>query len=315
MHAQKRFAAALDRALTLAALLIAAAYDYGWRIPLLCAAAAGASMLSELVCLYIRGVPFRLHHLDAAVCGVLLVMLMPPTVSFTLVIMSAIFANIIGRQIFGGRAHPVLPTAAVGYCFALLNSRAEMALFPVAKTHLPLLIPEDTVLNASVSEVWNQTGQLRSSFEAHILGLSSLPTGSCSVLLLIVVAAVLLLRRSASAWAILPMLCIIVSGNIAVGYFREPLLTASASLLTNQTMIAALYLYGDPDLAPPHIAGICYGLFSGLISLIFTRVLGICDAPVIAVILLSPAALFLRGIFADAESAAAHKEGGGAYAE
>ncbi len=296
MKEKSKTAGSIERTVTLAALICIAVYDYGIRILILCAAAVFASVLTELVCLYVRRIPFRLRHLDAAVCGLILVMMMPQTVSVSLVIMSAIFAIIIGRQMFGGREHSVIPAAAVGYCFALLNQRAQMTLFPAEKAILPFEnIPVDSLV-PGVSVIWNQSGDFSSNVSDYLLGLPSQPIGTSSLLLLAVIAVVLIFRRSASAWVMLPMLIVLLTGNLALSNFHNPAIIFAGSCLTNQTLFSVIYLYSDPDFAPPHIAGALYGVLSALLILVFTRVFAVFDAPVLLAVILSPLPLGLRSI-------------------
>ncbi len=299
-----------DRALTLLAVLVVSVYAYGLRILLLSGIAAVTAMTAELVCLYLRGIPFRLRHLDAALAGVLTVMLMPPTVSVSLVIMSVIFAIIIGRQIFGGRENPVIPPAAAGYCFALLNSRAEMTMFPAEQTVLPLWNASGAAVSEGLSPLWNRTGDFPSDSFRWLTGLPAQPIGTVSLLLLGVIALVLLLRRSASVWVLLPMTVILILGNIAFNSFHNPAASAAGSCLTNQALFAAIYLYSDLDYAPPHLGGIAYGMIAGILILVLTRIFYVTDAPVLLAVLLSPVALACRHVLRQKESAAPSEKGG-----
>lgn len=296
MCPKTRSSRSIDRALTLLALVTVAAFEYGPRIVLLCAAAAAAAMTAELVCLYLRGIPFRLKHLDAAAAGILTVMLMPPTVSVSLVIMSVIFAIIIGRQFFGGRENPVIPAPAVGFCFAMLNSRAEMTMFPAEKGILPLWDTSGVTLSEGISPLWNRTGEFTGDVMRWVTGLPAQPLGMTSLLLLGVIALILMLRRSASGFVFFPMMLFLIAGNIAYSGFHNPAATAAGACLTNQTLICVIYFYCDPDFAPPHIGGMLYGMISAILILVLTRIFAVQDAPVLLTILLSPAALFLNSV-------------------
>ena len=299
-----------DKSIVLSAVMIPAVYDYGLRVLMLCAAAASISMLTELICLYLRHDPFRLRHLDAAVTGVILTMLMPPTVPLSLLMMSCIFAIIIGRQVFGGKDHPLFPPAAVGYCFALLNQKAAILSFPAEKGIISLFSPENTEVMTGISEVWNHSADFRFRTTELLLGLPRQPIGTGSLLLLLTAAAVLMIRRSASVWAMFPMLCAIIGGNLLVTWYHDPMPVVYASLLTNQTLFSAMFLFSDPDYVPPGVYGSLYGLFCGLLCLIFTRLTFVTDAPVILAVLTAPIAMFLRYLIAFSAKRQNAAEGG-----
>ena len=78
------------------------------------------------------------------------------------------------------------------------------------------------------------------------------------------------------------------------------------SVLTNQLLIAILFLHADPEYAPPTLAGIAYGFAVGFASFFATRVLFIYDAPVLIAVLFSPFVIWLRRMmmFEDAEPSA-----------
>ena len=148
-----------DRFTAILALLAAASYDYGIRIWILAAAAAASSLLTERICLYIRKKPFKAENLDSGLIGLVLLLLLPASIPVSLLIMSCIFAIIIGRQVFGGKENPVILPAASGFAFCMLNNRAAVTLFPESKTHLPVLIPDTVTLTDGISFVWNRAGR------------------------------------------------------------------------------------------------------------------------------------------------------------
>ena len=300
----------LDRSVVLAALMIPAAVDYGFRIVMLCAAAASVSMLTELICLYLRHDPFRLRHLDAAVTGVILTMLMPPTVPLSLLMISCIFAIIIGRQVFGGKDRPLFPPAAVGFCFAFLNQKLAVQTYPAEKCIIPLFDPEKIETVSGLTDLWNHSSDFRARFSDVLLGVPRLPIGTGSLLLLLTAALVLIFRRSARAWTLLPMLSVIVSGNLIMTWYHNPMPVVYASLLTNQSIFAVMFLFSDPDYAPPGIFGALYGVFCGLLCVLMTRMLFIADAPVILSVFLAPLAYYLRSLIEQAKQQNETAEGG-----
>lgn len=294
MNPKSRTEQIFDRLIVLAAIITVAAFDYGPRIPVFSLLAAASAMLTELICLYLRHERFGFRHLDAAVCGVLIYLMMPQTVSVSLIILSCVFAIIIGRQVFGSGKQALFPTAAVGYCFGLIQSSVQMRSFPEQKGFLPMYFSDSVTKGVGLSEQWNTTGRFPSDPIDWLTGPAGLPTGSVSVLLLLIAALVLCLRRSASFPVLLPMLTVICTVNAALHLFQAPLQVCTASLLTNQTLFAAIFLYADPAYAPKSLYGFLYGLLCGILILILTCFFAVTDAPVMLAVLTAPLAQYLR---------------------
>ncbi|MBR4199739.1 MAG: RnfABCDGE type electron transport complex subunit D [Oscillospiraceae bacterium] len=298
-----------DRFAALLALTAAAAYDYGIRIIILAVTAAGVSLLAEYLMLRLRKKTFTLLNTDAAVSGLILLMLMPPTVPFSLLIMSCIFAIIIGRGLFGGMENPVIPSAAAGFCFAFLNQHDAVTAFPAEKIRLPLVIPDDFILRDDLSAFWNRAGKIDVSDYDLLTTVPAQPIGSASLILLLVIAVVLMLRHSASPWLIIPASVFSVTFHLAMSNMKTPLIYTAGCLLANQLLFALIFLFGDPRLAPPSIGGITAGLAAGISCAISSRFWFISDAPVFLVIILSPAMLWIRTMMQELQSAGKPKGG------
>lgn len=283
-----------DRFAVILAILAAASYDYGIRIWMLAGIAAAVSAISECLCLRIQKKAFTADLLEAPVTGLILLLMLPPTVPVSLLIMSCIFTIIIGRAMFGGKENPVIPPAATGFCFCLLNSRAQTASFPVSKETLPLFQIDMNTLTDGVSNLWNRSGRFSVSVIEWLTGSPRQPIGSGSVILLAVAAAVLILRRAASGWVIIPALAATVVSNLAISNLQHPFSVIIGSCMTNQFLIALIFLHADTDHAPPVLAGIAYGFAVGFAVFFATRILYIYDAPVLLAVLLSPLTIWLR---------------------
>ena len=283
-----------DRFAVILAILAAASYDYGIRIWMLAGIAAAVSAISECLCLRIQKKAFTADLLEAPVTGLILLLMLSPTVPVSLLIMSCIFTIIIGRAMFGGKENPVIPPAAAGFCFCLLNSRAQTASFPVSKETLPLFQIDMNTLTDGVSNLWNRSGRFSVSVIEWLTGSPRQPIGSGSVILLAVAAAVLILRRAASGWVIIPALAATVVSNLAISNLQHPFSVIIGSCMTNQFLIALIFLHADTDHAPPVLAGIAYGFAVGFAVFFATRILYIYDAPVLLAVLLSPLTIWLR---------------------
>lgn len=100
---------------------IAAVAAYGWGAAGRLALAAGAAALVELATQKLMRQPVRVWDLSALGQGLLLAMLLPPTVPVWLVLIGVIVTIVVGKQIFGGvGAYPLHPVL-VGWAVLLLS--------------------------------------------------------------------------------------------------------------------------------------------------------------------------------------------------
>ena len=297
-----------NRILTLCCIMLVPAIQYGIRVFLLCGIAAAVSMLTELICLYIRKKTFRLEHLEAAASGLLLALMLPATVSYSVLIIACIFAIIIGRQIFGGSENPLFPTASVGYVFALLTWRDMILRVPANDGILPKGSCADILLTDSASHLWNVSSTILKKPEEWVLMGERLPMGSCNILLLCVVLLVLILTRSTSFPTVLGVLissCVLWTSTVYYAYVVDAFFYAC---MMNMTLFAAMYLFGDPKTSPKGLFGLGYGLIAGCLSFLAVRILHIENAPVVLSILLQPVALYMNTLYEKLNAAKAEEK-------
>lgn len=295
-EAKSRKTIALERICTLLCFAVVSAAEYGARVFLLCSAAVIVSMLTEIICNEIRRKPLKLADLEASAVGLLVTLMMPPTVSYAVVIIACIFAIIIGRQIFGGSENPVFPAAAVGYVFAQLTWRTAVLTVPRVMEKLPLGTCADILTTESASHLWNVSGTITGQRMDWLTVTKLLPMGSNSMLLLVVVGAVLCLRRSSAFCTVLGMLSVSLLFGAATSYWTTAEGVLVCTAMTNLTLFSALYLFGDPLIAPKGPLGIAYGMLAGFFSFYLTRIMHIQNAPVMLSIVMQPLAIWMNAI-------------------
>ena len=283
-----------ERILTLLCLAAAASAYYGWRVWLLCAAAVSVSMSTELICLYLRKIPFASRHMEAAGVGLAICLMFPPTVSYSVLIISCIFAIIIGRQIFGGSENYLFPAASVGYIFALLSWKDTITLYPRKFAVLPLFSCANVSVAQSTGYHWNYSGALVGSRIDWLTMTKSMPMGSGSILLLGTIAFFLCLRRSTSLFTLLGFLSPIIALNLLGAPNKMMEGAAVFGCLSNLTLFSGIYLISDPRIAPKGLLGFAYGLLVGVFSFFLTQIMHIENAPVFLSVLMQPLACYLN---------------------
>lgn len=108
--------------------VIASVYFFRWRAVLLYITCLAACLVTEAVFLKVRKKDIRsLWDGSAVITGLLLAMVLPPSLSLELVIIGSVMAIALGKQVFGGLGYNVFNPALVGRAFLQIA-------FPVAMT-------------------------------------------------------------------------------------------------------------------------------------------------------------------------------------
>ena len=83
--------------------------------------AMGVGVLAEYVCQVAMRQPYRAADGHGALMGLLVALLMPPTVPWWVLVLGVIFAIFLGKQIFGGMGGYPMHPAVVGWLILLLS--------------------------------------------------------------------------------------------------------------------------------------------------------------------------------------------------
>lgn len=263
---------------------------YGIRAAAVIGLSAVTAMLTDLICLFLRGRPYKLVDLANIGNAVVLSMLFPATVPYSIVILSTVFAVAVGTHVFGSRKDLLFPPAAVGYLFALLCWKDEILQFPAVGKHLALF-HNDAVLYPSITSQFNQKGSfalLHTEPLDLVIGAVASPMGTSCLLLLLLGIVVLLLRRQLNVWAAV--------GYLYCGMIPAFLLHTSIGIYaTNMLLFSLIYFVADPAVMPCRgFRALLAGLFTAALTGLLISLFRIEYAPIVAVILSCPFWRFLR---------------------
>ncbi len=100
---------------------------FGWRAVLLLITCVVTCVVTEYVFQRVREQEVTLHDWSAVITGILLALVLPPTISPLSAMLGAVVAIGIGKQVFGGLGHNIFNPALVGRAFL-------QATYPVAVT-------------------------------------------------------------------------------------------------------------------------------------------------------------------------------------
>ncbi len=273
--------------LVLGALVLVSVFYYGIRAAAVCSLAAATAVLTDFFCLFLRNKPYRVKDLSGITTALVLALMLPASVPYSIVILSTAFAVAVGAHVFGNRGTAVIPPAAAGYLFALIGWKNEVLRFPPVGTHLSLFgnaFGKDGVpLSPSLSSQVNAEHLLKTDPLDLLLGAVSGPMGTGCILLLLAGAVVLLFSRDLSLVA-------------SVGYIGGILVTSAYAGMTvwemlpvNMLLFSMLFLACNTRFLPEGVlakavCGMVIGHAAGFL-IVFCN---LEYAPVVAVVLCSP---------------------------
>lgn len=137
----------LDVIAALMPCVVAGIWLFGYRAAIVVAVSVAACVLIELVCQKIAKKPIRINDLSAVVTGIILALNLPSTAPWWMILIGAIIAIGLVKQLFGGIGDNFLNPALTARAVLLASWPARMTATNTASAY-PL--PFDTVTSATV---------------------------------------------------------------------------------------------------------------------------------------------------------------------
>ena len=270
--------------LILGSLAFVAVCFYGIRAAAVLGLAAVTAMLTDFVCLFLRRRSYKLIDFSNVGNALVMVLMFPATVPYSIVILSTMFATVVGAHVFGYRRDLLFPPSAVGYLFAVTCWKNEILLFPEVGRHLALF-GNEVAMHESLTAQFNEKGSihyLHTELLECLIGAVPGPMGTSCIIMLVLGAVILLVRRQLDPFAVLGyLLCVL----FPIVYGQAD----SGILLTNMLLFSMIWLIGDTALMPcrgpaAYLAVAGTGILTGFLITSYH----LEYAPLVAVILTCP---------------------------
>lgn len=268
-------------AVTVAPLLLAV-FLYGLRPLLLWLAAVITANLCDHLVALLRRRPYDHNEFSNEAFAATLVLLMPASVSYYVVVVSVMAAVLVGKEAFGGvGCYPFHPTA-VGYTIAAVSWPQQVFRYPAPGTRLPLTGSVTGGLVESASSTLKAGGTPKIDALNLLLGNYAAPMGSVAALILTACALVLLVRGrlkwdaalafllTCAAWAwLFPRM-----GRVGLDLPWVAMETRAASVAyevcCGSLLYAAVFLLCDPVVLPRHrTSRVAFGVVLGAVSMMY----------------------------------------------
>ena len=286
----------LDVTITLLALELMAYFYYGVRSLAIAGLCVTVSLAADIISVRLMGRRFTADDLSCTSDALIIALMLPSVMSYKVAALASLFAVVVAKNIFGGRANMIFSPAAAAYIFVLTSWGRDLLLFTAPHVKIGIFGKPQELVN-SASHVFNMTGRMEYTNFEIMLGNFSGAAGAVSILLLAVSALILMFRRDISAGAFIGT----IAGTALFAYVA-PIIPNRAdsvrySLVTNMVLFAAIYIVSDRRIAPKrNYYAFFYGLFIGIVSYVIVLTTAKENAIVIVSVLFTPIALMFKNL-------------------
>jgi Na+-translocating ferredoxin:NAD+ oxidoreductase subunit D len=236
----------------------AAIYFFGYRAIAVLGVCTGVALLTEYLCKKMRGHAFVMDG-SAVVTGLLLALILPPTVPLWMAAVGAVFAIAVVKEAFGGLGHNIFNPA--------LGARAFMSVsfsLPMTTWVEPTGFDVDVVTSAtplSGVSVWQQFDF--AAYQDMFLGNISGSLGETSALAILIGGCLLLGLRVVN-WRI-PATYIGVVAILSLAFGQDPLF----HILAGGLMLGAFFMATDYVTSPLTNRGkVIFGVSLGVLTML-----------------------------------------------
>ena len=259
-----------DVLIALVPALIGSVYFFGLRALLVTAVSAAACVCFEWLWCRLMKRDNKTYDLSAAVTGVLLAFVCPPTIPYWIIILGDLFAIILVKMLFGGIGKNFVNPALAGRAFMFSWPAAMSTWVKVgARNAAPLFGGADIATAATPLSFMHQKQLPDVSVLDAFLGNVGGCIGETSALLLLIGFLYLLIRKVLTLR--IPVAYI---GTVAVLAFLFPLghdrmQWMAYQLFTGGLMLGAIFMATDYVTSPvTHLGQIVYGVGCGVLTIL-----------------------------------------------
>lgn len=234
----------------------AAIYFFGYYALSVLGVSVGTAVLTEYICKRLRNQPFVMDG-SAVITGILLALVLPPTITLWMVALGAIFAIAIVKEAFGGLGHNIFNPALGARAFMSISFPAEMTTWV-----LPTYFGADAVTSATpLSDKFIWLGDKLSLYKVMFIGNEAGSIGETSALA-ILIGGIFLLAKRIIDWRI-PAVYIGVVALMAFALGQDPLF----HILAGGLMLGAFFMATDYVTSPlTHRGKIIFGAVLGVLT-------------------------------------------------
>ncbi|MDR0291040.1 MAG: RnfABCDGE type electron transport complex subunit D [Treponema sp.] len=231
--------------------------------------AAGSAIAGEALFRLATRQPLRVKDCSAGITGILLALVIPPSLPLWMTALGAVFAVVVGKEFFGGLGANVFNPALVGRAFLMMSFPAAMTTWHDPQPGFALALPDAA---SSASHLYTMEGGAVISgpywqvMQELFFGYRAGCTGETSIMLILAAFIFLLATRTIDWSAPVSMVMVSVVAALALGL--DPLFT----VLSGGLVFGAVYMATDYVTTPVTFWGkIIFGAGAGLITILVRK--------------------------------------------
>ncbi|MBQ3412845.1 MAG: RnfABCDGE type electron transport complex subunit D [Oscillospiraceae bacterium] len=261
-----------DYLVTMVPIAALSTFVYGWRVLIMLGIATIVAELSDFIVAFLRKNTLDLSDISSVTLAWVFTMLMPASLSYTILIIGVCITVFLGKHAFGGFGSYPFNPAAFGFAFTAAAYPDEVFRYPAAFSNVPISWAPQVELFRSPGYVINQGGKPIASVTDLIIGEYVGPIGTtfCIVALS---CLVLLIVHDAMSWHI-PAAYMATFAALTFAFPRIQVDRTDSmlmELICGFVPFAAAYLVSEPSSSPKNdVAKIIYGIVLGAVSVLFT---------------------------------------------
>ncbi len=255
----------------------AGVYFFGLHALLVITVSVVAAILTEYAVKKLRKKAFVMDG-STVITGLLLALILPPTIPLWMAALGSIFAIAIVKEAFGGLGYNIFNPALGGRAFMTASFSAEMTTWV-----LPMRFAADAVTTATpLSSRFIWEGDKLSLYKDLLLGNTGGSIGETSALL-ILIGGLLLIALRIIDWRI-PLVYIGTVAVLAFVFGQDAIFYA----LTGGLMLGAFFMATDYVTSPlTHKGRIIFGIGVGILTVIIRRFGGLPEGVAFSILLMN----------------------------
>lgn len=264
-----------ERFIIMLALLAPSIFFQGARAAAVCVTSIALCMATDLLCCKLRRIPYDFRDTAVPFWGLAAAMMMPSSISFWMVVLSAMLCIGVGKHLFGGSDNIVFSPPAISAAFLLICYPADMLYSPKYGDKIPVFGESDAVLSRSAEYALKLGNTPSAGIMDTLMGHTAGTIGTIYILVIVVCGICMMIRRSTSLCAVLS--CLAVSGIFAFFFPRAEVSgwqSVFYELSSGYLLFGTIFLAAEPYRCPEKLIGrVIYGGLLGYITMTF-RIFG-----------------------------------------
>ena len=257
---------------------------FGYTVLLQLLLASSTALLAEVICLRLRKRPVKIHLMDlsALVSAVLLALAIPTIAPWWVSACGALFAIIIGKQVYGGLGYNPFNPAMTGYVFLLISFPQQMTAWQAPDIFISLADALHVIFSGTATIDGLSSATLLDSLKtagASTALLTEIPSTSTGLLAgagweLISMAYLLgglwLLYRKVISWHIPVAVLLGIFMPAGINFFLDANAASSPvfHLFSGASLCGAFFIATDPvSAATSNIGRLIYGGLIGFFAI------------------------------------------------